>query len=141
MFRLMWLIACLTVLSACATVEPPDSAFDGRYAGVSVRTRGGDTCGPAEYPLSLDVRGGRFEYGVPARRPDVGNALIPVSAGVFASGAVSGQTWYPADNPFWPNEIQPTWATVLGTAGNGRIEAHASSLNCARTLSLTRAEG
>jgi hypothetical protein len=132
------LLPCLVVLACCAAPAPPDPAFDGSYSGVSVRTRGGDTCGPRSEPVAVTVRGGVFSYGVPVTRPDIGNSLTPVDASLTQGGKVAGATPYDADNPLLAEEIQHAWANIEGQVSNGRIEANATSLNCGRHLSLLK---
>jgi len=135
MFRRVVFLSGL-LLTTCAAPAPPSPTFDGTYVGESSRVRGGDTCGPATEQVTLAVHGGTFNYGVPATRPDVGNSLVTVNAHLASDGDVAGQTLYSADNPLIPQGMQYAWATVRGRVSAGHIEAMASSLNCARRLSL-----
>jgi hypothetical protein len=134
----MRLLPGLLLLAGCVA-GPPDSRFDGTYAGASLRARDGGVCGPASEPASLSIQGGTFRYVFPIANVYSGVPLaVAVDVRVAATGAVEGGSQYYADDPFIWQGWRPAWVTVVGQVAGDRLEADVDSLNCGRHLSLRR---
>ena len=128
--------AALTGSASASNVAPATTQFDGVYTGESILTGGwGYVCGAPDYPVSVSVKDGRFDYTVPI--VPTATPLVPVQ--IAANGSLNGQALYPAETfaAVGP-AFRSTWVTITGHAAGQELDAEQRDYRCVRHLVLQR---
>lgn len=131
--------ALAALAAGCAAVpggiQAAGNQFDGVYAGDSQLVRGfGFVCDPPDYPRSLTVRDGRFDYPFLVSAPRT--AAVPVQ--IAADGSFAGQLQYGTGDPFRPAEYQTAWVAVHGHIVGTTLDATVADERCTRHLAMLR---
>ena len=125
--------------AGCAgpAVPAAGNQFDGTYQGSNhLVSGGGFMCEPMNYPDTVTVQGGRFEY----RFVDSLAKPVPVPVQVAADGSFSGQRQYGTED-LTPRALFLTvWVTVTGRFDGPTLEATAADYRCTRQLHLESAD-
>jgi hypothetical protein len=132
----------VTLVAGCA--GPPGAAppvpaagpqFDGTYAGVDSLVSGAPyMCGAPSGPVTVVVRGGRFEYPFIVSPP----RTSPMPVQVAADGTVSGQMQYGTEDYGPRPRYMTAWVTVTGRIAGATLQATVTDLRCVRQLAARR---
>jgi hypothetical protein len=126
------------VLGGCATppVAPAGTAFDGSYAGESVLISGGGyVCGIPDFPLTLSVNGGRFDY--PFSVNLTRTTTVPVQ--VAADGSFVANMLYGTENYLLLSRYQNAWVTIRGRIAGDALDATIMDERCTRRVTTRKA--
>jgi hypothetical protein len=128
------------LLASCATIPPAgplppaSTAFDGEYAGRDMLISGSFVCGASNYPLTLSVSGGRFDYPFAVNAPRT--APLPVQ--VSPDGALVGELLYGTLDYTPVDRYHNTWALLRGQIAGGALDAVVWDERCVRRVTARR---
>jgi hypothetical protein len=124
-------------LAGCTPPPPPvgDAQYDGEYVGQAILVMGGGyLCEPANAPLALAVRGGRFDYPFLV---NVGRTA-PVPVQVAADGSFAGQMQYGTEDYWIRSHYKNAWVTVRGRIADGALDATITDDRCVHRFTARR---
>jgi hypothetical protein len=129
------LILCLLSGCAAAPVTPAGMAFDGSYTGQSVLIRGGGyLCGAPDFPLTLSVGSGRFDYPFTVNLP----RTTPIAVQIAVDGSFVANMLYGTQNYLLLSHYENQWVTVRGRIAGGTLDATVTDDRCTRRITAQR---
>ena len=141
MFRCVALVAGI-LLASCVAMSPTPlqpsttTAFDGSYTGQDTLISGGGfVCGAPNYPLTVSVSGGRFDYPFAVNAPRT--APLPVQ--VAPDGTLMGELLYGTLDYTPASRYYNTWAILRGQIASGTLDAMVWDERCVRRVTARRA--